>query len=257
VALTYTGITAYRFLYENREKRKVTQIFGQYLKPEIVDQMAAARTLDDIPLGGVRRDLSILFADIRGFTAMAETLPAEAVTAVLDEYLTDLTRILFRWDGTLDKYVGDELMAVWNVVHDQPDHSLLAVRCAYEMLAHQGELQARLRARGLPQISYGIGINSGPAVWGNMGSPLRRQWTAVGDTINTAARFCSVAGPMELLIGQPTYDSCRDYVAVELAPGIQLKGKSAETFRIYRVTAIRAEPGSPWVPFPGVTAPAR
>jgi adenylate cyclase len=255
VALTYTGLTAYRFLYENREKEKVTQIFGQYLKPEIVNTMAAARTLEDIPVGGVRRELTVLFADIRGFTALSETMPAEAVTGVLDEYLADMTQIVFRWDGTLDKYVGDELMAVWNAPHDQPQHALPAVRCAYEMLAHQPELEAKLTARGLPVVRYGIGINTGPAVWGNMGSAHRRQWTAIGDTINTAARFCSVAAPLELLIGEPTYQMVRDYVAVELAPGIQLKGKSAETFRIYRVLAIREQAGAPWVPFPAASLP--
>jgi adenylate cyclase len=254
VALTYTGLTAYRFLYEDREKQKVTEIFGQYLKPEIVNSMAAARTLEDIPVGGVRRDLTLLFTDIRGFTAMSETMPAEAVTAVLDEYLAEMTQIVFRWDGTLDKYVGDELMAIWNAPHDQAQHALLAVRCASEMLTHQPHLDAGLAARGLPAIKYGIGINTGPAVWGNMGSTYRRQWTAIGDTINTAARFCSVAAPLELLIGEPTYALVRDYVAVELAPGIQLKGKSAEAFRIYRVLAIREQPGAPWVPLPAAAA---
>ena len=250
IALTYTGLTAYRFLYEDREKRKVTAIFGQYLKPEIVDQLAAKRSLEDIAVGGVRRELSLLFVDIRGFTSMSESMAAEDVLKVLDEYLADLTQIVFKWDGTLDKYVGDEIMAVWNAVSDQPEHALYAVRCAYEMLRHGAALNRKLAARGLPEIRYGIGVNTGLAVWGNMGSQHRRQFTAIGDTINTAARFCSAAGPFELLIGDPTYQAVKDFLAVELAPGIQLKGKSAATFTIYRAVAIREDLHSEWVRFP-------
>jgi adenylate cyclase len=250
IAGTYTGVTAYRFLYEDREKRKVTAIFGQYLKPELVQRLAAVRTLDELQLGGERRELSLLFCDIRGFTSMSETMPAEDVVQVATEYLSDLTSIIFKWDGTIDKYVGDEIVAVWNAPHDQREHALLAVRCAYEMISHAPQLQAKLLAMNLPPIRYGIGINTGPAVWGNLGSHARRQFTALGDTVNTAARFCGAAGPFELLIGEPTYELCKDHIAVEMAPGIQLKGKSAETFKIYRVVAIRESATTPWVPFP-------
>src|SRR5205823_1944824 len=207
--------------------------------PEIVNQLAGKRSLEDITMGGERRELSLIFVDIHGSTSMSESMTAEDVLKVLDEYLGDLTQLIFRWDGTLDKYVGDEIMAAWNTVHDQPQHALYAVRCAYEMLMHGAELNQKLAARGLPQIRYGIGVNTGLAVWGNMGSQYRRQFTAIGDTINTAARFCSVAGPFELLIGEPTYEAVKNYVAVEPAPGTPLQGKSAETFRIYKAVAIR------------------
>ena len=250
IALTYTGVTAYRFLYEDREKRKVTAIFGQYLKPELVKQLASVRSLNELLLGGERRELTMFFVDIRGFTSMSETMQAEDVLAVTGEYLTDLTRLIFKWDGTVDKYVGDEIVAIWNAPHEQADHALLAVRCAYDIISHAPELQKRLLAMNLPPIRYGIGINTGPAVVGNMGSPMRRQYTALGDTVNTAARFCGAAGPFELLIGESTYEYCKDLIAVELAPGIQLKGKTADTFKIYKVIAIRETPQSPWVPFP-------
>src|SRR5207302_11449213 len=112
--------------------------------------------------------------------------------------------------------------------------------------------QAKLAAEGLPQIQYGIGVNTGPASIGIMGSKARRAYTALGDTVNTAARFCGHAGPTQILIGQRTYDLCTDYVAVDLVPGVQLKGKSAEKFTIYRVTAIREAPGQPWATVPGL-----
>jgi adenylate cyclase len=251
IALSYSGVTAYRFLYEDREKRKVTRLFGHYLKPEIVAQLARTRGgADDILRGGERRDITLLFVDIRGFTSMSESMEANDVTDVVQMYLDHLSGIIFTWDGTVDKYVGDEIVAFWNAPRIQDNHALLAVRCAYDMINRAPELQQRLLAKGLPPIRWGIGVNTGPAVVGNMGSRSRLQYTALGDTVNTAARFCAHAPAFHLLIGQQTYEMCKDYIAVDLVPGVQLKGKSAETFRIYQVTAIRETAASPWVQFP-------
>lgn len=251
IGLTYTGVTAYRFLYEDREKRKVTALFGMYLKPEIVNELAKTRGgVNDLLRGGVRRDVTLMFVDIRGFTSMSESMAASDVTEVVQMYLDHLSGIIFTWDGTVDKYVGDEIMAFWNAPRQQDNHALLALRCAYDMVNRGTDLQQRLLAKGLPPIRWGIGINTGPAVVGNMGSRSRVQYTALGDTVNTAARFCAHAPAFHVLIGQETYEMCRDLIAVELVPGVQLKGKSAETFRIYDVTAIRESPTSPWVPFP-------
>jgi adenylate cyclase len=251
MALVYAGVTAYRFLYEDREKRKVTALFGHYLKPEIVAQLAKTRGgVDDILRGGERRDITLLFVDVRGFTSMSERMEADEVVDVIQLYLDHLSGIIFHWDGTVDKYVGDEIVAFWNAPRHQENHALLAVRCAYDLINRAPELQQRLLDKGLPPIRWGIGINTGPAVVGNMGSRSRLQYTALGDTVNTAARFCANAPAYHLLIGQPTYDQCKDYIAVDMVPGVQLKGKSAETFRIYQVTAIRETPTSPWVPFP-------
>jgi adenylate cyclase len=251
IALSYSGVTAYRFLYEDREKRKVTRLFGHYLKPEIVAQLARTRGgADDILRGGERRDMTLLFVDIRGFTSMSESMEANDVTDVVQMYLDHLSGIIFTWDGTVDKYVGDEIVAFWNAPRLQENHALLAVRCAYDLVNRAPELQQHLLAKGLPPIRWGIGINTGPAVVGNMGSRSRLQYTALGDTVNTAARFCAHAPAFHVLIGQQTYEMCKDYIAVDLVPGVQLKGKSAETFRIYQVTAIRETPASPWVQFP-------
>jgi adenylate cyclase len=251
LGLTYSGVTAYRFLYEDREKRKVTALFGHVLKPEIVAELAKTRRgVEDIVRGGDRRDITLLFADIRGFTSMSESMAAKDVTEVVQMYLDHLSGIIFTWDGTLDKYIGDEVMAFWNAPRHHENHALLAVRCAYDLISKGPELEQRLLEKGLPPIRWGIGINTGPAVVGFMGSRSRVQYTALGDTVNTAARFCAHAPAFQALIGQETYDMCKDYIAVDLVPGVQLKGKSAERFRIYQVTAIRETPTSPWVPFP-------
>ena len=241
---------AARYVLEERERRKVERIFGHYIDPRVARQLAASRSVDDVISKGERRDVTVLFMDIRGFTAMSETMGADDVLAVIQDYLEDMSKLIFKWDGLVDKYVGDEVMALWNVPLPQRDHALLAVRCAYDMIANAPALQAKLEARGLPRIRWGIGINTGPAVVGNMGSSERLQYTALGDTINTGARFCSAAPAFSVLIGWPTYEACRDYIAVDELPGLQLKGKSAETFRVLRITSIRQDRDSPWVPFP-------
>ncbi len=256
MALGATFSLAARYVLVDRERRKVERIFGQYVDPRIANQLAAARSIEDVTSKGERRDLTLLFVDIRGFTAMSEAMAAEDVLAVIQEYLNELSSLILKWDGTIDKYVGDEIVAIWNAPTTQPNHALWAVRCAYDLIDHAGALQARLSAKGLPPISWGIGVNTGPAVVGNMGSKDRLQYTALGDTVNTAARFCSVAPPFTLLIGQATLDACRDYIAVDQVPGVQLKGKSADTFRVFQVVSIRENPGSPWVPFPTESANA-
>ncbi|MEO8743793.1 MAG: adenylate/guanylate cyclase domain-containing protein [Candidatus Dormiibacterota bacterium] len=229
---------------------KVERIFGHYVDPRIAQQLAASRSIDDIISKGERRDLTLLFVDIRGFTAMSEAMAAEDVLAVIQDYLNEMSSLVLKWDGTIDKYVGDEIVALWNSPVAQPEHALLAIRCAYDLINNAAALEEKLAARGLPPISWGIGVNTGPAVVGNMGSKDRLQYTALGDTVNTAARFCSAAPAFNLLIGWPTFQACSDYIAVDEMPGLQLKGKSADRFRVFRITAIRENKQSPWVRFP-------
>jgi len=181
---------------------------------------------------------------------------ADDVLAVIQVYLDDMSKLILKWDGLIDKYVGDEIMALWNAPLPQSNHALLAVRCAYDLINNAAAVQAKLAAKGLPPIGWGIGINTGPAVVGNMGSEDRLQYTALGDTVNTGARFCSAAPAFHVLVGWPTYEACSEYIAVDEMPGLQLKGKSAETFRILKVTAIREDKTSPWVSMPTDTATA-
>ena len=250
IVLTATFSLGARYVLEERERRKVERIFGHYIDPRVARQLAATRSVEDLISKGERRDLTVLFMDIRGFTSMSESMRADDVLAVIQDYLDEMSKLILKWDGLIDKYVGDEIMALWNVPLEQANHALLAIRCAYDLVSNAPALRAKLATRGLPPIGWGIGVNTGPAVVGNMGSQDRLQYTALGDTVNTGARFCSAAPAFEVLIGLATYQACSDYIAVDEVPGIQLKGKSAEKFRIFKVTAIREEPGSPWVPMP-------
>jgi adenylate cyclase len=250
IVLAATFSLGARYVLEERERRKVERIFGHYIDPRVARQLAATRSVEDLISRGERRELTVLFVDIRGFTAMSETMRADDVMAVIQDYLDEMSTLVLKWDGLIDKYVGDEIMALWNAPLAQPNHALLAIRCAYDLVSAGPALQAKLAARGLPPVGWGIGINTGTAVVGNMGSQDRLQYTALGDTINTAARFCGAASAFDVLIGWSTYQACVDYIAVDELPGLQLKGKSAETFRIFKVTAIREEKGSPWVPIP-------
>jgi len=239
-----------RYVLVERERRKVERIFGQYVDPRISRQLADSRSIKDVTSKGERRELTLLFVDIRDFTAMSEAMTAEDVLAVIQEYLNEMSALILKWDGTIDKYVGDEIVAIWNAPIHQPQHALWAVRCAYDLINQASVVQRHLAAKGLPPISWGIGINTGPAVVGNMGSRDRLQYTALGDTVNTAARFCSVAPAFTVLVGESTYEACKQYLAVDQVPGLQLKGKSADKFRAYQAVSIREEVGSPWVPFP-------
>src|ERR1700682_3001131 len=254
IVLAATFSLAARYVLEERERRKVERIFGRYVDPRIAQQLAASRSVEEIISKGERKDITLLFVNIRGFTAMSEAMAAEDVQAVIHEYLEEMSTLILKWSGTIDKYVGDEIVALWNAPVAQPDHALLAIRCAYDLVSKAPDLEARLASKNLPPISWGIGVNTGPAVVGNRGSTDRLQYTALGDTVNTAARFFGAAPPFNLLIGLTTFNACSDFIAVDEMPGLQLKGKSAETFRLFKVTAIRQDRASPWVDFPTAVA---
>jgi adenylate cyclase len=250
IVLSASFSMAARYVLEDRERRKVERIFGHYVDPRIVRQLAATHSIGEIISKGERRDLTLLFVDIRGFTAMSEAMAAEDVLSVIQHYLDDISALILKWDGTIDKYVGDEVVALWNAPATQPNHALLALRCAYDLIAQASALQSKLVEHGLPPVSWGIGINTGPAVVGNMGSKDRLQYTALGDTVNTAARFCSAAPAFNILVGWPTFEACSEYIAVDEMPGLQLKGKSAEKFRVLKVSAIREHREAQWVQIP-------
>lgn len=225
IVVTFGAVMALRFSTEERQKRRTARIFGQYVKPEIVDILV--NSPDEVAaLAGTRREISILFVDIRGFTAMSERMEAEDVVEALDIYLEVLTASVLRFDGTINKYVGDEIVAIWNAPHHHNDHHMRAVRCGLDMVARREEINSRLRAKNLPAINYGIGINSGDVIVGQMGSPFRKQYDVIGDTVNTGARLCSAAGGGEVIIAEGVWKVVGNDVVVEETEPLRLKGKS-------------------------------
>lgn len=225
IVFTFAAVMALRFSTEERQKRRTARIFGQYVKPEIVDILV--NSPDEVAaLAGARREISILFVDIRGFTAMSERMEPEEVVSALDIYLEVLTAAVLKLDGTINKYIGDEIVAIWNAPHQHEDHHMRAVRCGLDMVAHREEINTRLRAKGLPAINFGIGVNSGDAIVGQMGSPFRKQYDVIGDTVNTGARLCSAAGGGEVIIGQSIWEAIGHELIVEETEPLRLKGKS-------------------------------
>ncbi|MCC6810047.1 MAG: GAF domain-containing protein [Deltaproteobacteria bacterium] len=209
--------------------------FQRLLSPNLVEQLVTGRL--KLERGGELRDATILFADIRGFTAMSEAMSPVAVVHLLNEYFELMVDVLFQHDGTLDKYIGDCVMALFGAPIAMPNGPLQAVRCAWHMQQALRELNETRLQDGLPAIHVGIGVNTGPVVAGAMGSSRTLQYTAVGDAVNVASRLCSIAGAFEVLISEATYARIENAVDVLALPPVQVKGK-AQPMRVYCVQRV-------------------
>ena len=217
-------VALYRVLIEEQEKRKVRSRFQQYVPPEVV-----RRLLDDPERVKPRKsEITVLFSDIRGFTSISESLDAQELADLLNGYLTEMTRIVFRYQGTLDKYIGDAVMGFWGAPYEEPDHATRACNAALSMLARLAELQKDWRAQGRPVLDIGIGLNTGVASVGNMGSSMRLAYTAMGDAVNLASRLEGLNKEYgtRIIISESTYKVLQsDRVLVRELDMIRVKGK--------------------------------
>jgi adenylate cyclase len=234
--IVYVGNIVYVVITEQSDKRFVKELFGRYISPQIANEVVSRADSGDLRLGGEQREVSVFFADIRGFTRISEQLSPEAVMQMLNSYLSVIADAVVQHDGIVNKFVGDNIMAVWNAPQSQPDHALLAVKAAWEAQQKLAELRQRDN-RPLP-VQFGIGINTGVAVAGNVGSAGRSEYTVIGDSINTASRICSSTPGNEVWIGPETYNQTKDYIETEKLEPQQMKGK-AEPITLYKVTALR------------------
>lgn len=216
------------------ELRKVMQLFRRYVAPKVVDEILKTAAQGELDLSGELREVTVLFADIRNFTSIAEKLQPQRVVELLNTYLGEMTHVVFRYDGTVDKYIGDAVMAVFNAPIQQKDHALLAVNAAFQIQKTVEELKEKE-----PYISVGIGINTGPAVLGNIGTDLHLDYTVIGDAVNIASRLCRVAAPGQLLISAGTYAKVNKAVVVEKLEPRLLKGKS-KPMEIYNVVGLKS-----------------
>ncbi len=226
IALVTLGGVAFQAATEEREKRKIREAFRHYLNPEVTDLLA--RDPAQLRLGGERRAVTVLFSDIRGFTAIAEGLAPEVLGELLNEYLGTMTDAVFAHEGLLDKYIGDGLMAFWGAPVAAPDHATRACRAALDMLAALEQLKVRWRLVGLPLIDIRIGINSGEGIVGNFGSSRRFSYTAVGDDVNLASRLegLNAAYGTRVLVSEETRRAIgEEFVCREIDRGL-VKGRT-------------------------------
>ena len=242
VAGVYTGITLQRFLTEERERVRIKKAFQSYVAPEVVNQII--RHPDKLRLGGERRELSILFSDIRGFTTLSETLEPEALVEVLHDFLNPMSEIIVKHGGTLDKYIGDAIMALFGAPLDQPDHSRRACSTALEMVQKLKELDRDWVERGRPALKVGIGINSGLVSVGNMGSNRLFDYTAIGDNVNLASRLEGLNKfyGTEILVAAATVQHLDDGFIFREVDLVRVKGKK-HPIAIYEILGEGAPEG--------------
>jgi adenylate cyclase len=208
------------------------QRFQRLLSPAIAELVVSGEV--EVVKGGQSRETTVFFSDIRGFTAMSEKRTAQQIVDMLNEYFELMVETIFKHEGTLDKFVGDEIMALFGSPVSHPDDAYRAVKVAVEQQAALEEWNLMRVAEGEEPIHIGIGINTGDVVAGYLGSSKALEYTVIGDVVNTAARLCSFAKANEIVISRSTYDKVKDYFEVEELPPAQLKGKSLPQ-RVFRV----------------------
>jgi len=232
----YVGNILYVVLIEQSDKRFVKELFGRYISPQIAKEIVSRADTGELDLTGEEREVTVLFADIRNFTQISEQLSPEATVAMLNKYLAVVIDTVVNNGGVINKFAGDSIMVVWNAPQSQPEHTLLAVKAAWEAQQKVTELQRS--DSGPTLVQFGIGINTGIALAGNVGSVGRAEYTVIGDSINIASRICSSTPGGEVWISVETYNQTKSYLeAEELEPQI-FKGKAIPIV-VYRVTAWR------------------
>ena len=187
IVLLFASATLVQYFFTFSEKRYLKRAFAHYVPPAVVDDLVA--DAGKLQLGGEKRELTVLFSDIRGFTTLSEAMAPEELVKLMNEYFTVMTENVFAHRGSLDKYIGDAIMAVFGAPVAEPQHAALACRSALDMARSLQGLKQSWRARGIPEIDIGVGINTGPMVVGNMGSASRFNYTVVGDAVNLASRI--------------------------------------------------------------------
>lgn len=222
--LLYAFNASYGFLVESRTKRQITGLFGQYVPPQIVQTMS--KDPENFTMAAEAREMTVLFTDVVGFTSISEKLSPKELATFMNEYLTAMTAIIYEHGGTVDKYIGDAIMAFWGAPLHDPDHALHAVQAALAMRKRMVSLQQEMTVQGFPEIKIGIGVNSGTMRVGNMGSSFRVAYTVMGDAVNLASRLEGLTRQYDtwVIAGEATRGLISGYVWRELDL-VRVKGK--------------------------------
>lgn len=225
ILLLYLLNATYGFLAESRSRRQITGLFGQYVPPQIVKVMS--RDPARFTMAAESRDMSVLFCDVVGFTSIAEQLEPRVLAQVMNEYLSAMTAVIYQYGGTVDKYIGDAIMAFWGAPLDDPEHARHAVQAALAMQARMERLRTDFREQGWPELRIGIGINSGRIRVGNMGSSYRMAYTVMGDAVNLASRLEGLTRQYGIWViaGEETVRQVQDYYYCQQLDFVRVKGK--------------------------------
>jgi adenylate cyclase len=232
----FTINMAYGYFIESRSKRQFTELFGQYVPPELVDKMA--KNPEQYSMEGKKENLTVLFSDVRGFTTISESLEPAELAQFINGYLTSMSLVIRNNRGTLDKYIGDAIMAFWGAPVEDKEHARQAVISALMMQEELQNLQAEFKARGWPDIKIGIGVNSGDMTVGDMGSKVRKAYTVMGDAVNLGSRLEGITKQygVGILVGEETRKLVNDVVFREVDK-VRVKGKD-EPITIYEPIGI-------------------
>ena len=221
-----------------REKEKIKRAFSSYVARQVVDEIL--KHPDEITFSGERRDVTVIFCDMRGFTPLTERLPPEEVVAALNAFYSLMIDLTIKNDGTINKFLGDAVMAIFGAPTAYPDHCLRAIKTALEMQAGVAELSAQRVGEGKEAITIGIGISAGEAVAGTVGTENQMEYTVIGDKVNLAARLESNAKPGQILVSESTYSQVADRVRARCLGVMNVKGKE-EQVTVYEVLGLTAE----------------
>jgi len=236
----YTAVTLYHYMTEEKEKRKVKKAFQYYMTSSVVNEVL--KDPEKLKLGGDKKNLSVLFSDIRGFTSISEKMAPEELVHFLNEYLTVMTDLVFKHDGLLDKYMGDAIMAVYGAPLEITDHAYRACVTALEMMSALRPLHQSWEKKGLPKMNIGIGVSTGPMVVGNMGSERRFDYTVMGDTVNLGSRLEGInkVYGSNIIIGEKTHNAVKNDLICRQLDAVRVKGKE-QPEKIYELLAKKGE----------------
>jgi adenylate cyclase len=225
VVLLYAMNMSWGYFVESRTKRQLTGLFGQYVPPELVEEMS--RDPENYSMAGRKAELTVLFSDVRGFTTISEGLEPDELATLMNEYLGAMTVVVRKHRGTLDKYIGDAIMAFWGAPVDDPEHAKNAVLTGLEMHVALHELNKELVKRGWPELKIGVGVNTGPMTVGDMGSPVRQSYTVMGDAVNLGSRLEGITKQygVGFIVGESTRELLKKEFVFRELDRVRVKGK--------------------------------
>jgi adenylate cyclase len=236
---TFVGVNLYNISTERSEKGEITKIFGRFISPPVVDTVLTAMREGELELGGEEQEVTAVFADVRNFTGISERIPPDELVRVLNIYLSTIIDTVLEHNGMINKFGGDSVMALWNVPMEHERHALSATKAAISAQRAIKELQERETT--LPKMEFGIGINTGKALAGNMGSEDRLEYSVIGDAVNTASKLANATPGGKIWIGESTYKLVNSHIATKLLEPLAVKGKS-QPIQAYEVLDDFGEP---------------